>query len=254
MKHALFILLIVTVAACVVYADANTSPAQARLAQASLVQVNLVQTSMAGSGDFSASAVLWFSGTNVTAQISGAISLTGDLTIGDTKTAFHAQGTLSGAASGDSNTLIGSGWATFTARGMLDSGEVITLHGAIELSTNDVDLSADTAGSGTGSLYVVLTLPDQTLRLRGIVSGNAGGGFVAPDDPQTMQLDGIGSFTFSVATRDAAEGGSNLDGSAESGLSPEGGLSPESGLSWNTDEWSQELREQFTRMIEEESE
>jgi len=102
LKHALFILLIVTVAACVAIADANTSPAQtslvqanlvqARLVQARLVQARLVQTSLAGSGDFSAAAVLWFSGTNVTAQISGAISLTGDLTIGDTKTAFHAQG------------------------------------------------------------------------------------------------------------------------------------------------------------------
>jgi len=197
---------------------------------------------MSGSGDFSASAVLWFYGTNVTAHVSGNLTLKGDLTIDGTEAAFSARGPLVGAASGDSNTMTGSGWATFNARGTLDTGEAITLRGAIDLSTDDVDLSSQTSGSGTGSLYVILTLPEQKLRLRGTIAGTAGGGFVAPDDPQTMQLDGAGSFTFALASRDAAVKKETDQSDSE-----------ESNLSWNTDQWPQELREQFVRMMEEES-
>jgi len=239
-KHALFILLIIAVAACVSYAD-SSSPDVAP------VQPSFVQASLAGSGGFSASAVLWFSGTDVTAQISGVISLMGDLMIGDTKTAIHAEGTLDGKASGNSNTLIGSGWATFSARGTLASGdasgEAIMLHGAIKISADDVELSADTAGSGTGSLYIVLTLLDQTLRLRGTVMGTAGGGFGIPDDPQTMQLDATGSFAFVVATPTAdVENGSDLEDPASDDFS------------WNTAEWPQEISDQFTKMMQEELE
>lgn len=229
-KHALFILLVVVVVACVAYAEPN--------AQAT----NSVPATLSGDGDFSASAVMWFSGTTVTAQVSGTVSLTGELTIGDTEATFKAKGTLRGAASGDSNTLIGGGWATFTARGTLDSGEAITLHGAINLSSDDINLSSDTAGGGTGSLYVVLTLPDRVLHLRGKATGTAGGGFVTPDDPHTMQLDGTGSFTFTVVTRTAGE---------KCGLEQNGSSNGE--LSWNTDEWPQEIREQFTKMMREES-
>jgi len=228
-KYTLFILLVVAVAACVSYGDSSAP------------NVAPVQPNLTGSGDFSASAVLWFSGTDVTAQISGAISVMGDLMIGDTKTALHAEGTLNGEASGDSNTLMGSGWATFSARGTLASGEAsgeaIMLHGAIKISADDVELSTDAAGSGTGSLYIVLTLPDQTLRLRGTVTGTASGGFGIPDDPQTMQLDATGSFVFVVATRDAA---------------PEDSASDD--FSWDSAEWPQEIRDQFTRMMQEESE
>ena len=240
MKHALFILLIIAVAACVSYVDSSASDVDP-------VQPRFVQASLAGSGGFSASAVLWFSGTDVTAQISGPISLMGDLMIGDTKTALHAEGTLDGEAIGDSNTLMGSGWATFSARGTLASGdasgEAIMLHGAIKISADDVQLSTDTAGSGTGSLYMVLTLPDQTLRLRGKVTGTAGGGLGIPDDPQTMQLDATGSFAFVVATPTAdVENGSDLEDPASDDFS------------WNTAEWPQEIRDQFIRMIQEELE
>ena len=240
MKYALVILLVVAVAVCVSYADSSApdvAPVQANLVQASLVQASLVQASLTGSGDFSASAVLWFSGTDVTAQIRGAISLMGDLMIGDTKTALDAEGTLDGEASGDSNTLMGSGWATFSSYGTLDSGEAIMLHGAMKISADDVELSTDAAGSGTGSLYIVLTLLDQMLRLRGTVTGTAGGGFGIPDDPQTMQLEATGSFVFVVATRDVA---------------PEDSASDD--FSWDSAEWPQEIRDQFTRMMQEESE
>ncbi len=231
MKRALFIILLfVAIAEIVAYADPNAN--------------------LTGSGDFSASAVLWFSGTDVTAQVSGTINLKGSLAIGDTVKAFNAQGTLNGKARGNSETLIGSGWATFTARGTLASGEpsgeasgeAIVLHGAINLSTDDIDLSSDTAGSAKGSLYVVVTLPDQSLRMRGNVSGTASGGFVKPDDPHTMRLDGTGSFTFAVATRDAI---------VESKSDQEDASASE--VFWNTDDWPQEMRDQFIHMMEEES-
>ncbi|HDL85208.1 MAG TPA: hypothetical protein ENH11_02590 [Candidatus Acetothermia bacterium] len=240
MKHALCILLIVVVVAGVAYADQNS-------AQIGMTQASPVQASLTGGGDFSASAVLWFSGTDVTAKVSGALNLNGGVTIGDTKATFKAKGTLTGAASGDSNTMIGSGWATFSARGTLASGEAsgeaITLHGAINLSADDIDLSSDTAGSGTGSLYVILTLLNQTLHLRGKVTGTVGGGFVTPDDPHTMQLDGTGSFTFTVITRAAVQK-SELEQNSSSNEE----------LSWNTDEWPQEIREQFMKTMREESE
>lgn len=223
MKHALLVFVIVAVVAGIASAEPRAN--------------------MSGGGDFSASAVLWFSGTNVTAQVSGNVTLKGELTIDGTKAAFRARGPLVGAASGDSDTMTGSGWTTFNARGTLDTGEAITLHGAIDLSTDDVDLSSQTAGSGTGSLYIVLSLPDQVVRLRGTATGTAGGGFVTPDDPQTMQVDGAGSFTFAVATRDAKVKDETDQSDSE-----------ELTLSWNTEEWPQELREQFVRMMEEESE
>ena len=223
MKYALLIALMVVIAAGIVYAEPRAS--------------------MSGSGDFSASAVLWFSGTNVTAQVSGNLTLTGELAIGETESTFKAKGTLSGAADGDSNTMIGSGWATFTARGTLDTGEGITLRGVINLSTDDINLASDTAETGAGSLYVVLTLLDQTLHLRGRATGTAEGGFVTPDDPNTMQLDGTGSLTFTVVTREAVEKGE-----------PEDTGSSGEELSWNPDEWSQDLRDQFIRIMQEESE
>ena len=227
MKYALLIFVTIAIATGVAYAEPNAR--------------------ISGSGDFLASAVLWFSGTDVTAQLSGDLALCGDLTIGKTKVAFQVKGTLQGAARGDSNTMIGSGWATFIARGMADSGgaegEAISLHGAIDLTTNDVDLSSDTGGSATGSLYIVLTLPDQTLHLRGTATGTASGAFVRPDDPQTMQLDGEGSFSFVVVTQGA---------SSESDPSEEDWS--ETALSWDTEQWPQDLRNQFVRMMQEESE
>ncbi len=224
MKHALLIALMLVAASGIVFAEPNAT--------------------MSGGGDFSASAVLWFAGTNVTAQVSGNLTLTGELVVGGTESAFKAKGSLSGAASGDSNTMIGSGWATFVARGTLATGEEISMRGAIDLSTDDIDLSSDTAGNGTGSLYVVLSLPDRTLRMRGSATGMAGGAFVPPDDPNTMQLDGKGSFTFTIASRDASSG---------EGLGQEED-SQVSILSWDTQQWPDQLREQFRRMMQEESE
>ena len=223
MKYALFMMLMIVAAVGIVYAEPNAS--------------------MSGGGDFSASAVLWFSGTDVTAQVTGSVVIKGDLVLGSETTPFQAKGPLKGAASGDSNTMIGSGWATFIARGKLATGEEITMRGAIDLSTDDIDLSSDTAGSGTGSLYVVLSLPDQTLRLRGTTTGTAGGGFVTPDDPNTMQLDGSGSFTFTIATKDAS-----------SKEQPKKEDSQASVLSWDTQQWPAELLEQFVKMMQEESE
>ena len=219
MKYALLVALIVAVAAGIAYAEPKAS--------------------MSGGGDFSASAVLWFSGTNVIAQVSGNLTINGEIAIGEDKSSFKAKGPLTGAADGDSSAMTGSGWATFIARGTLDTGEAITLRGAIELSADDLDLSSGAAGAG--SLYIILTLPDQMLQLRGKATGTAGGGFVAPDDPNTMQLDGSGSFTFTVTTRVAAQKSETEDSDSSS-----------EDLSWDPDDWSQDLHDQFIRMMQEE--
>jgi hypothetical protein len=235
-KHVLALLTLMVFGILVVCADTS-------MAQEATSQDGSIHASLVGNGDFAASAVLWFCGTEVSANILGTICLNADLEIEDMMLRFNAMGALSGQARGNSDTLIGSGWAVFNARGSLDSGEAVILYGAIQISPDGIDLSSQTAGIGKGSLYTLIQLRDEVLHLRGAAAGTASGGFVKPDNPHTMQLAETGGFTF-MATTNHQESDK---------FSEDLGLSHK-GLSWSLDEWPQEIREAFHLMMEGESE
>ncbi len=234
MKRIPVVFVLVVVGMCFVYADIT-------LAQEEPSEKGLAQASLCGNGDFAASAVLWFRGTEVTSDIFGSICLYADLAIGDVVSKLNPAGTLSGKAIGNTDTLIGSGWAIFTSRGSLDSGEDVVLYGAIEISPDGIDFSSQSAPVGKGTLYILLSLQDETLCLRGAASGTASGGFVNPDNPHTMQLEEIGAFAFMVTT----------DHETSARLIADLCLTS-SGLSWSLDEWPREIREGFEQMIKEE--
>ncbi len=236
MKRSLFIALVVAVAACISYAEPSA-------ADEDPLQVGLVQASLDGSGDLSGTIILWFAGTNVTAQVNADVALSGTLSVNDVNTAFTAKGTANGSGVCDMNTLAVSAWVTFLAHGTLATDEPITLRGGIELATGGVALSSETAGSGAGTLYVAVTVSNATEYLIGTVTGSASGGFVPPDDPTTMQMTGTGSLSLAATTTSHAA--TCASGQGPAGSSTDNGVR----LPWKLDTWPEEMRQQLIELM-----
>ena len=195
------------------------------------------EATLSGSGDFSGRAVLSFLGTSVTATFTGEISLSGMLTDCGESIPFTASGTIGGTAAGDSETLAGIAWATLTARGTLQTGEAIDIRGGFTIDSNDLSPISTTAGTGTGSLYLVIRTRGMMLKLTGHVEGSAIGSFVIPEDPYTMEVAGSGTMRFEVAPPKE---------DVPSDLEEEEDLLP-----WDLSTWPEEMSSRLLHLLEE---
>jgi hypothetical protein len=197
------------------------------------------EATLSGSGDFSGRAVLSFLGTSVTAPFTGKIFLSGTLTNCGETIPFTASGTIDGTAAGDSETLVGTAWATLTAHGTLQTGEAIDIRGGFTIDSNDLSSISETAGSGTGSLYLVIRTRGTTLKLTGQVEGSASGGFVAPEDPHTMEVAGSGTMRFEATSHTTPEEDTPSDLEEE-----------EDPLPWDLSTWPEETAEHFRLLLD----
>jgi hypothetical protein len=171
-----------------------------QLAIVGIVAVLFACTSLARSG-FDAEGVatgktvLWFSGREVTALIESDFSLDGSIEIEGRTIAFGARGTAFGEATGDSASMTLDVWIVIEAVGATADGEPVSLRGGMAGSSEDSNLAASALGSAAGPFFFVFALGTDSYRAVGTADGSAAGAFVVPDDPLTMQMEGIGTYT-----------------------------------------------------------
>jgi len=155
----------------------------------------LTQTSIDVEGVAAGKTVLWFYGTEITALIESDFNVEGALEIDGRTITFTASGTAFGEGAGDSAELTLDVWLLMEAVGTTEDGESITIRGGMAGSSADADISGGALGSATGPFFLVVTLGSTSYRAQGIAQGSATGAFVVPDDPLTMQMEGIGTYT-----------------------------------------------------------
>ncbi len=152
------------------------------------------QSTLDATGEADGKTVLWFSGTEVTALIESDFTVTGSLTIGGQCVGFSATGLARGEGFGDSALLTLDVWLLFEAEGETDEGIPIALRGGMAGSSDNTDLAASAMGSASGPFLFIVSLGDSPYRAVGTAEGSAAGAFVVPDDPLTMQMEGIGTY------------------------------------------------------------
>ena len=191
------------------------------------------QAQFVGTGGFSARAILWFSGTDVTARFTGEMNLSGSVVVDGRAVPFTAKGEIHGAAEGDSATLVGVGWGIFTASGRTASGEEISLFGGLTADTDDVSISGDIFGSGTAEFFALIVIAGERFEASGRASATASGGLVPPEDPYTMELVGSGNLGFDSPS-----------------LIPLGDRSIDrSDLPWSLNRWPSDLKSELIRLL-----
>ncbi len=141
-------------------------------------------------------AVLWFFGQEVTADVRARVALSGTLRVNGATMSFAAEALAVGSGSGNTNTLAVDAWVAVRGEGKTESGAPITLEGGISVDAL-APATASTSGQGTGRFLLLITTPDGRWIVEGEAAGSATGAFAVPADPNTMELDGAGSFSLS---------------------------------------------------------
>jgi len=146
-------------------------------------------------GEADGKTVLWFTGAQVTVQVESAFAVAGSLDLEGDRVAFTAAGTAWGEGAGDSATLQLDLWLLFDAAGETERGVPIRLRGGMAGSSRDTDPAVGEIGSASGPFFLLVLHGTETYRALGTANGSASGAFVVPDDPLTMQMEGIASYT-----------------------------------------------------------
>ena len=116
------------------------------------------------------------------------------------------------------------------ATGLTEDGVSISIRGGMAGSSEDADLTGNVLGSATGPFFAVVTLGSESFRAIGSGEGSASGAFVAPEVPQTMQINGVATY--------------NLIGDLVVDAQPTGeGAVPDylAHLPWDPESWPAEL-------------
>jgi len=153
------------------------------------------QSTIDATGEADGKTVLWFAGTHVTALIESGFSVDGSLDIDGQTVEFTATGTATGEGEGDSSALTLDVWLLFDATGETAEGVPIVLRGGMAGSSDDADLASSAFGSASGPFFFLIRLGPRTYSALGTAEGSAAGAFVVPDDPLTMQMEGVGSYS-----------------------------------------------------------
>lgn len=156
---------------------------------------SLARSGIDAEGVATGKTVLWFSGREVTALIESDFSLDGSIEIEGRTIAFTAQGTAFGEGVGDSASMTLDVWIVVEATGSTADGETVSLRGGIAGSSEDTDLAASALGSAAGPFFFVIALGADSYQAVGTADGSAAGALVVPDDPLTMQMEGIATYT-----------------------------------------------------------
>lgn len=155
---------------------------------------SLTQSSIDAEGVATGKTVLRFYGTQVAALIESDVSIDGSLEIEGRSVPFTALGTAFGEGIGDSASMTLDVWIIIEATGVTDDGEPISIRGGMAGSSEDTDLSSGAVGLAAGPFFFVVTLGTDSYRALGTAEGSATGVFVVPDEPLTMQMEGISTY------------------------------------------------------------
>ncbi len=155
---------------------------------------SFAQPSIDAQGIADGKTVLWFSGTQVTVKIVSGFSIEGSLELEGETIHFTAEGSAYGEGIGDSSTLMMDVWLILEATGVTADGTPISIRGGMAGSSEDADLTGNVLGSATGPFFAVVTLGAESFRAIGSGEGSASGAFVAPEVPQTMQINGVATY------------------------------------------------------------
>ncbi len=203
-------------------------------------------------GTASGRVILYFSGTSARGTFTSTFILTGQLMIDDVVTPFSASGWARGAGSGDTATLDLDAQATFSASGITQTGEAITVQGGLTLSGLTAGAS-DSSGSGTGEFIATVFIGDRIYRVQGDADGSASGGFVIPEDPYSMELAGEGIFHLAgeLTPLDPAQQETSAPDAEDSAQQPDGqALASAIGeLPWDTTTWPEELLAELLQIL-----
>jgi hypothetical protein len=145
--------------------------------------------------------VLWFLGQEVTADVRAEVTLSGTLFLDGIATPFAVTGRATGSGGGNLNTLAVDAMIVFTAEGKTESGIPLTIQGGISVDGLEATTTTSTSGQGHGRFYFLITTGGGRWTVEGDATGSASGAFVVPDDPVSMQMAGVGTFTLSGETR-----------------------------------------------------
>jgi hypothetical protein len=190
----------------------------------------------AATGNVSGAAVLSFSGSNVSAQFAGEIELAGALAIGARTVSFRAKGSIHGSGRGDTGTLSGQAWGTFSAEGTTDLGKPIVLSGGVSFSSSGITAAHGASGSASGTFCLVAAVEGSRVEFQGRALASGGGEFVTPDDPYTMKVAGGGTIEL--------EAGPVLPSELPSTLPPAW-----QGLPWDPRAWPSDLEGELLRLL-----
>jgi len=196
----------------------------------------LAQSGIDAKGVATGKTVLWFYGTEITVLIESDFNVEGSLEIDGRTIPFTASGTAFGEGVGDSAALTLDVWLLMEAVGTTEDGESISIRGGMAGSSTDADVSGGALGSATGPFFLVVTLGSNSYRAQGTADGSASGEFVIPDDPLTMQMEGIGTYT--LVGELVADDGPQDDEAKESAYLAY--------LPWDPESWPSEL---FGRLL-----
>jgi len=147
-------------------------------------------------GDTEGTTVLWFLGTEITIDLTGTLALSVNVTLDEEPVALSCEGTTFGHGIGDSYTMLTTMWILFDTSGTTEDGRSAHLRGGVRLVGDEVDFDSLSLGAGGGGFILVLDLPETSHVVTGTLAATAGGQFVPPDQPGTMQVEGGGTFTF----------------------------------------------------------
>lgn len=159
-----------------------------------------VADAFAAEAEGTGKAILWFLGQEVTADVRAEITLAGTLVIAGTTLPFVVEAVAVGSGSGNMNTLAVDAWVAVRGEGRTEAGSLVAVEGGISVDALDPATSS-TSGRGSGRFYLLITTPDGRWIVEGEAVGSATGSFVVPQDPNTMELEGAGSFTLSGELR-----------------------------------------------------
>ena len=150
--------------------------------------------------DATGTVVLWFLGQDVTADVRADVTLSGTLLLDGVATPFTVSGRATGSGAGNLNTLAADAMIVFTAEGKTESWPPLTIQGGISVDGLDA-ATTSTSGQGHGRFYFLITMAGSRWTVEGDATGSASGTFVVPDDPLSMQMAGVGTFTLSGEVR-----------------------------------------------------
>jgi len=187
-------------------------------------------------GDVSGAAVLNFAGTAVSARFEGQIELAGTLPVGTRTVSFTAKGAVHGSGRGDTATLSGQAWGTFTAEGTTDQGKPLALSGGVSFSSDGLTVAGGTSGSAGGTFCLVAVMDGVRLELQGRALVAGGGEYVAPDDPYTMKVAGGGTIELESAALPPPETASPLPTAWQ-------------GLPWDPRTWPADLEAELLGLL-----
>jgi len=202
-----------------------------------------IQAEGVGTGE----AVLWFAGTKVTAEFLGDFQLSGTLTLDGESFGFSASGWARGDGDADTTTLSLSAWITFSAKGTTDTGSVIRVHGGMTPNSVDTDISGGAMGSASGDFLATVFLDGEPIYVSGTAEGSASGGFVPPDDPLTMQVEGQAIFSMQGTVISAATSSAEEEAQGSGEADTDGDVSEL--LPWEPETWPEDLLNELLTIL-----